>query len=187
MGHQSQNLTHWRFLWVRLMIKARDAAVFVGLGFVRPTRARQPPDVRLELGDQRAGRLPRLHQHRRHANQGTANQHAADTEREVVQGGLTGRGIGLAAFQDGGIEGRRNCGASSAVARDARPTIVAVQSRATMCSAGLPSAVRCMLCARVQARIARANDALAAFSRVESGVSNSCGKAAPVGCSGTPR
>ena len=170
MGHQSQNLTHWRFMWVRLMIKARDAAVFVGLGFVRPTRARQPPDVRLELvrlgrrfagkrtrlprrlvwprcvpGDQRAGRLPRLHQHRRHANQGTANQHAADTEREVVQGGLTGRGIRLAAFQDGGIEGRRNCGASSAVARDARPTIVAVPSQATKCSAAPPSAVRGML------------------------------------------
>lgn len=40
----------------------------------------------------------------RHASQGIAKQHAADNEREVLQGGLTAWGIKLAAFQDGGIE-----------------------------------------------------------------------------------
>ena len=43
----------------------------------------------------------------RHVDQGTAQQHAADTEREVLQGGLTAWGIKLAAFQDGGIESKK--------------------------------------------------------------------------------
>jgi hypothetical protein len=40
----------------------------------------------------------------RHVNEGTAKQHTADTEREVVHGGLTAWGVKLAALQDGRIE-----------------------------------------------------------------------------------
>jgi hypothetical protein len=40
----------------------------------------------------------------RQPDQGAAKQHAAGAKREVVERGLTARGICLAAFQDSGIE-----------------------------------------------------------------------------------
>ena len=55
------------------------------------------------LGDQRAGRLPLLSKQRRASETGRAKQYAAGAEREVVEGGLTARGIHLPAFQDGGV------------------------------------------------------------------------------------
>ncbi len=133
-------------------------------------------------GDQRAGRLPLLSQQRR-ASQTRAQPSSTPlgAVREVVEGGLTARGIHLPAFQDGGVAHQEK--ALHGIRRPLSRRQAEDHRGAEIGNEVFGGAAQRRPCrwpaAGAQARIARAiaQPASAAFPSVESGVSRSRCKA----------